>query len=132
MIFDRVFLKFLLAGLINTGVGAGLMFVMYNAFGLGYWLSSAVNYVVGSVLSFFLNKYWTFNVRKWSLYMVIAFAATIVISYFLAYKIARTAIYHVLADYSPKIRDNAALAAGMCLFTGLNYIGQRFIVFSKR
>ena len=132
MIFDRVFLKFILVGIANTVVGAGLMFVMYNCFGMGYWISSAANYVVGSILSFFLNKYWTFKVRRWSLYMAISFVLTIAISYFLAYKIARTAICYALADQSQKVRDNAALLAGMCLFTGLNYIGQRYIVFPKK
>jgi len=131
MIFDLVFLKFLLAGLANTIAGSGLMFVMYNVFGLGYWVSSAANYAAGSILSFFLNKYWTFNVRKWSLYMVAAFIVTIAISWFLAYKIARTALYFLLAEHSQKIQDNVGLFAGMCLYTGLNYIGQRFIVFKK-
>ena len=28
---------------------------------LGYWISSAANYVVGSVVSFFLNKHFTFR-----------------------------------------------------------------------
>jgi putative flippase GtrA len=132
MIFDRIFLLFLLAGLINTIIGVGIMFLMYNVFNFGYWFSSAANYVIGSVLSFFLNKYWTFNVRKWSLFMIIAFITTIIISYFFAYKIAKAAIYFLLVDYSIKIRDNTALAAGMCLFTGLNYIGQRFFVFQKQ
>jgi putative flippase GtrA len=131
MIFDRVLLKFLLVGLANTVVGSALMFIMYNVFGLGYWASSAINYIAGSILSFFLNKYWTFNVSKWSLYMIIAFASTIAVSWFLAYKIARTAIYFLLVDHPQKMRDNAALFTGMGLFTGLNYIGQRFIVFKK-
>jgi len=131
MIFDRILLKFILVGLVNTIVGSGLMFIIYNIFGLGYWVSSAANYVVGSVLSFFLNKYWTFNVRKWSLYMVITFIVTIAISWFLAYKIAKTAIYFLLIDHPQKIRDNVALFVGMFFFTGLNYIGQRFIVFKK-
>jgi putative flippase GtrA len=132
MFFDRVLFKFIIAGVINTIVGSCLMFVLYNVAGFSYWVSSAANYVVGSVLSFFLNKYWTFQVRKWSLYMVIAFIATIAISYFLAYKVARVALYFALAEYPQKIRDNAALFTGMCLFTGLNYIGQRFIVFTKK
>jgi len=132
MIFDRVLLKFLLIGLINTIVGSCLMFVLYNIAGVGYWFSSAANYLVGSVLSFFMNKCWTFQVRKWSLFMIIAFITTIVISYFLAYKIARTVLYFALAEQPQKIRDNAALFTGMCLFTGLNYISQRFIVFTKK
>ena len=132
MIFDRVFIRFILAGLVNTIVGSCLMFVMYNVFSLGYWVSSAANYTVGSVLSFFLNKYWTFNVKRWSLFMVISFIVTIVISYFLAYKIAKMAIYSALAGQSQKLMDNAAMLAGVCFFTGLNYLGQRFIVFRKR
>jgi len=131
MIIDITLLKFFLVGIVNTIVGSGLMFLMYNVFGFGYWISSASNYVVGSILSFFLNKYWTFNVRKWSLYMVITFIANIVVSYILSYKIAKAGIYFLLAEHSQKIRDNVALFAGMCLFTGLNYIGQRYIVFKK-
>jgi len=33
------------------------------------------------------NKYWIFNIRKWSLYVGIVFITTIAISWFLAYKI---------------------------------------------
>jgi len=132
MIFDRVFLKFLIAGIINTVVGAAIMFVMYNFFGFGYWVSSAVNYIGGGIVSFFINKHWTFNVRKWSLYIVISFIAVNVISYFFAYKIAITVIYCVFSGYSVKAQDNIAMAAGMCIFSGLNYLGQRFIVFSKK
>jgi hypothetical protein len=35
MIFDRVFLKFILVGLINTLAGSALMFLLYNIAGLG-------------------------------------------------------------------------------------------------
>jgi len=131
MIFDRIFLKFILAGLVNTLVGSGIMFVMYNVFSFSYWTSSAANYTVGSVLSFFLNKYWTFSVQKWSLFMVISFITVIIISYLLAYKTARMAIYFVFADQGQKLMDNVAMLAGICLFTGLNYLGQRLIVFRK-
>jgi len=132
MIIDRILLKFIIVGCANTIVGASLMFVLYNVFGLGYWISSTVNYTIGSILSFFLNKYWTFNVRKWSVFMVIVFVVNIVISYILAYKLARMVICFVLSDQPVVVQDNIALAAGICLFTGLNYIGQRFVVFSKK
>lgn len=131
MIFDRVLLKFVSVGIINTIVGSGLMFVLYNVFNVGYWVSSAANYVVGSIVSFFLNKYWTFKIRNWSFFMVIAFALNIAISYFIAYKAARAAVFFIFSESSQTLRDNIALAAGICLFTGLNYLGQRFVVFSK-
>jgi putative flippase GtrA len=132
MVIDKIFFKFMLVGLVNTLFGSLLMFFLYNTTGCGYWFSSAANYIAGSVLSFFLNKYFTFNVRKWSLRMILSFILTIGIAYFLAYKAAKTGIFILLKDYPEKMRDNAALFAGMCLFTGLNYAGQRLLVFSAK
>ena len=61
--YDKTFLKFIIAGIINTIAGAGVMFALYNLFHCSYWVSSIMNYVVGSVVSFFLNKYWTLKAR---------------------------------------------------------------------
>ena len=56
---DRTLWKFLLVGAVNTVVGTGIMFVFYNVLHLSYWLSSASNYVFGSVLSYLLNRAFT-------------------------------------------------------------------------
>ncbi|GHV88444.1 hypothetical protein AGMMS50267_08040 [Spirochaetia bacterium] len=129
MIFDKIFGKFILVGLINTFVGTAIMFGLYNLAGLGYWISSAANYTLTSILSFFLNKYFTFQAKNWSVFMVCAFALTIIVSYLLAYGIAKPLIYRILRNYNQKIRDNISLFLGMCLFTGINYLGQRFVAF---
>jgi putative flippase GtrA len=63
-VFDRHFLKFLLVGVVNTIIGSTIMFALYNAAHLSYWLSSACNYVFTSIVSFFLNKYFTFAVKE--------------------------------------------------------------------
>ncbi len=55
--YDKTFLKFIIVGVINTIVGAGVMFALYNIFHFSYWVSSIMNYVTGSIVSFFLNKY---------------------------------------------------------------------------
>jgi len=127
--FDRKFLNFILVGIINTIVGSTIMFSLYNAAYLSYWLSSACNYFFTSILSFFLNKYFTFSVRQWSAFMVIAFILNIAFSYSLAYGISKPAMNYLLRDSPQKIRENLALFTGMCLFTGLNYLGQRLVVF---
>jgi putative flippase GtrA len=129
--FDGKFLKFILAGIINTIAGSAIMFSLYNAAHLSYWLSSACNYCLTSVLSFFLNKYFTFSVRHWSAFMVIAFVMTIAFSYMIAYGISKPAMNYFLRNSSQKIRENMALLTGMCLFTGINYLGQRLVVFRK-
>jgi putative flippase GtrA len=129
MIFDYVFLRFIGVGAMNTLFGAGMMFLLYNLAGAGYWISSFVSYVIASVLSFFLNKYFTFRAKDWSARQVIGFAGTIAVSYVLAYGIAKPIVSIIFSGFGERIRDNIALFAGMCLFTVLNYIGQRFVAF---
>ena len=55
--YDKTFFKFIIVGIINTIAGAGIMFALYNIFHCSYWISSIMNYIVGSIVSFFLNKY---------------------------------------------------------------------------
>ena len=128
-LFDKVFLKFIFVGIVNTLAGSAIMFILYNIAGVGYWFSSAANYVVGSILSFFMNKYFTFSVRHWSAFMVFAFIVNIAVCYVIAYGIAKPAMNYLLRSSPLTIRENAALFTGMCLFTGINYLGQRFVVF---
>lgn len=61
---DKTFVRFVLVGVINTLFGSAIMFVFYNVFHLSYWLSSASNYFFGSILSYFLNKYYTFRYKS--------------------------------------------------------------------
>jgi putative flippase GtrA len=132
MKIDRTLPRFIFVGVINTIVGTSIMFALYNLAGCSYWLSSAANYFFTSILSFFLNKYFTFGVKQWSPYMIITFGLTIAISYLLAYSIAKPMVYALLGTHSQRFRDNAAMLTGMCLFTGLNYIGQRFVAFRRK
>jgi putative flippase GtrA len=130
--FDRTFFKFIIVGIVNTVIGSGLMFILYNFFDVTYWLSSAASYIVGSIASFFLNKYFTFTVKEWNLFMVAAFILNIGVSYFVAYGLAKPLMNYLLRDNALAVRENAALFTGMCLFTAINYIGQRFVVFRRR
>jgi len=129
---DKIFFKFIIVGIINTIAGGALIFILYNVAGMGYWPSSGISYILASVLSFFLNRHFTFSVKKWSLFMVVAFAANIAICYVIAYGLAKPAMDYFLQNNSQKLRENAALFTGICLFTGLNYLGQRFVVFRDR
>ena len=130
-IFDRKLLKFILVGIINTVVGATIIFSLYNMTHLGYWISSAFGYIFTTILSFFLNKYFTFGVKQWSFFMVVTFIMTIVFSYLIAYGLSKQIINIVLINYPIRIRENVAILTGMSLFAGLNYLGQRLLVFKK-
>jgi len=45
---------------------------------------------------------------------------------------AKPLCLRLLANASVGTRDNAAMLVGMVLFTGLNYLGQRFFAFRSR
>ena len=117
--------------MINTLVGSAIMFGLYNLAGWGYWPSSAANYILTSILSFFLNKYFTFQSRSWSGGEVLRFAANIAVCYALAYGAAKPLVRLLLSGASAAVRDNVSMLAGMVLFTACNYIGQRFFAFKK-
>ena len=129
---DKKLIKFLLVGVLNTIVGAGVMFLLYNLAHFGYWFSSVCNYIVGGVLSFFLNKYFTFVNHEKSIIQVIIYIANLIFCYVIAYLIAQKFVYFILEFQTESIRDNVSMFIGMCLYTGLNYFGQRLLVFSEK
>ena len=129
--FDRQFLKFCLVGIANTIVGTAVMSGLYNLAGCGYWFSSAMNYVVGSVVSYFLNKYFTFKSRSQSWKEIARFVINIAVCYLIAYGLAQPLVGVMFSGLSETASDNVAMLAGMCIFTALNYLGQRFFTFKN-
>ncbi|MCI9402117.1 MAG: GtrA family protein [Oscillospiraceae bacterium] len=139
-LFDKSFLKFLAVGVINTLVGYGVMFGLYNLAGLhtwgdlGFWISSAANYVVGSIVSFFLNKNFTFQNQEKGAGVVLRFILSISLCYLLAYGLAKPAVKWVLGgmNLSEQLQGNLTMLAGSGLFVIFNYFGQKFFAFRQK
>lgn len=130
-ILDVTFWKFVLVGIMNTLVGTTVMFVAYNVLHLSYWISSASNYIVGSIVSYFLNKYFTFQNKEKSIKQVVIFVVNITICYLLAYGLAKPIVSWILSNQSMSVQDNLSMLVGMGAFVILNYLGQRLFVFKK-
>ena len=136
-LLDSSFIRFLIVGVINTLVGTAVMFGLYNIAGLhkwgqlGYWLSTIGNYTVGSVVSFFLNKHFTFKSKEKGKAVVIRFVINIAVCMTLAYGIAQKCVELALAGtfLSEQLQGNISMLVGMGLFVLLNYFGQRFFAF---
>lgn len=130
-VFDKTFLRFVIVGIINTIFGTGVMFLFYNLFNASYWISSSANYFFGSILSYYLNKKYTFQNKDKSIKLVGKFIINICVCYLMAYGIARPLIKLILTGYSKNVQENMAMLIGMILFIMFNYIGQRFFAFKK-
>ena len=125
-------MKFVMVGVINTIVGTTIMFVFYNVFHLSYWVSSASNYFFGSIVSYFLNKHFTFHYHEKGFYSMLRFTVNIIVCYLLAYGIAKPLMQWILTDFSKSIQENVSMLLGMYLFIVFNYLGQRFYAFKNK
>lgn len=163
--FDVKFWKFVLVGILNTIVGYGIMLGYYNvaaSFGwfngdINYWIGSAANIIIGSILSYFLNKYFTFQNKDSNKKTAVRFIINIAVCYLLAYGIAKPLITWVtvnwlsgfsaavagwlsgLSFFAEKtlpelvtlVSDNISMLAGSVFFVMFNYVGQRFFAFKE-
>ncbi len=128
-LLDGTVVRFLIVGVVNTLVGCGAMFLLYNLAHWSYWLSSAANYVLGGIVSFFLNKYFTFQKREWSWTQAVRFAVNVAVCWLIGYGLAKPLVRAALSGWPQNVQENGAMLVGMCLYTGLNYLGQRFFAF---
>lgn len=125
------FLRFLLVGVGNTLLSLLLMFLLE---GIGYWPSTAIAYVAGAILSFFLNRSFTFHSESEMKTSAVRFAVNVAVCYVLGYGLAKLLIVTPTGITAvPEIWfDRLRKLVGMALYTLLNYFGQRFFVFFKR
>ncbi len=59
------------------------------------------------------------------------FTVNIAVCFFIAYGLAKPFAVYLLSGYSVTVQENTAMLIGMIIFTGLNYLSQRFIVFKS-
>lgn len=128
---DKTLLKFIIVGLINTAFGTAIMFGLYNILHCNYWISSAANYILGSLLSYFLNKYFTFENQERGWKPILRFTVNIIVCYTVAYGVAKPLVAAIMSNFEKNVTENVAMFIGMCLFVCLNYIGQRFFAFKE-
>lgn len=128
-IMDSTLIKFIIVGVINTVTGMAIMFGLYNLAGASYWVSSAANYILVSILSFVLNKRFTFRHDGKVVESGFRFAVNIAVCYLIAYGVAKPCALMLFDGYGKNLQENIAMLLGMCLFTGLNYMGQKMFVF---
>ena len=129
-LIDKSIPKFLLVGVGNTLLSMVLMFLLE---GLGYWPSTAIAYVAGAVMSFFLNRSFTFKSEETLKRSAVKFAVNVAVCYVLAYALAQPIAGWVLGrtSLSRLWQERLTKLGGMCLYTVLNYFGQRFFAFRK-
>ncbi|KAA1186826.1 GtrA family protein [Paenibacillus sp. B2(2019)] len=128
-------IRFLIVGVFNTILGAITMFLLYNYFGFGYWSSSALSYLFGGVISYFLNKTFTFKYGNFDYKSFFQFFLVSSVSYLVGFLISKRLMLEIInllsLKFSVETNEQLAMLFGMGLYTILNYLGQRLLVFRK-
>lgn len=119
----RSLLRFLLVGVVNTVAGLTLILAAKALLGWGDLASNVFGYACGLVLSFVLNRNWSFGHRGAVRPALLRFLAV-----FLAAYLANLATVFGLRDLAG-IDAYLAQTAGVLPYTALFYLGSRLIVF---
>lgn len=130
---NRPFIKFLFVGIVNTLIGLSLMLSLLNWADWDYWTSTFVGNIVGAMVSYVLNRNFTFQSNQHWWRGLWRFALVVTTCYGLAYYLGLFFIKSFLSYCMPqanlKLIENIAVLIGMCIYTLLNYAGQKFYVF---
>ena len=118
----KQFLRYNFVGLINTVVGFGLI-VLLMYMGIDAVLSNAIGYGIGAILSYFLNKKYTFAYKNYSMRVAIKFFAVLGMAYLLNYM--------ALMILLPHINPYAAQVASAVIYTLSAFLMMKFLVFNN-
>ncbi|MCP3739977.1 GtrA family protein [Rossellomorea sp. BNER] len=128
------FTRFLLVGVINTLTGLSIMLLLLNVAALSYWLSTFLGNGCGAVVSYFLNRSFTFQSNIPIRNSVFRFITVILVCYFFSFTLSKVAA-DLLADFyfirNTLTNENLAVLIGTGFYTITNYFGQKNIVFNK-
>lgn len=115
-------LKFLVVGVLNTGLSMTIIFAMKYFYSVGDVVANLTGYIVGLMCSFVLNKKWTFNHAGQLSLTAFKFLIIFIVAY-------TVNIMCVLLFISADINPYFSHMSGMPIYTIIFYLGSKFFVF---
>lgn len=127
------FLKYLTVGILNTIVGLSVVLVLFNILKLDYWIATSVGNIIGVVVSFYLNKRYTFKYNGSSRNSVLKFLLVSFLSYIIAYTLG----FYISGYFKGVITnlwisENLSILISSGLYTILGFIGHKKISFISK
>ncbi|KXG09042.1 hypothetical protein AT864_02726 [Anoxybacillus sp. P3H1B] len=131
---NHSFFRFLLVGLINTAVGLSVMYTLLHLAHVSYWGATLIGNTIGAIVSYCLNRLFTFRSHAPISSSAFRFALVIMVSYFFAYRLGKQLAHWTMGTVSllpAQYTDDMAILFGTALYTIFNYLGQKRLVFIK-
>ena len=134
LVLHKSLLFYTVIGVSNTLLTMGLEFILNNVFGLPYWWFTLIPFAITSVTSFVFNRRYSFKSKGNFWADMLKFYALFIACYLLAFCVAKPLAEKLMTDANAteKAIHNVAIIVGQCVFTPLNYLGQRFLVYREK
>lgn len=126
------FARFLLVGLFNTLVGLGASFAFFNVLHMNYWLSTFAGNCIGAIVSYALNRTFTFRSKASVRSSFWKFILVILVCYGFSYSVSMLlaeAASSLMPSIGPGLLHNAAILVGNGIYTICNYAGHKYFTF---
>ncbi|CAH1209232.1 hypothetical protein PAECIP111892_03178 [Paenibacillus auburnensis] len=128
------FFKFILVGVLNTLVGLGSIFILFNTLHFNYWVSTSLGNIIGIICSYVLNKNFTFQSKKSTNKTVWRFFLISLLCYLISYYLGH--ILNMLMNDAGllekgKLTENVSILVASGLYTISNYVGHKYYTFRK-
>lgn len=120
----RQLLTYAAVGVVNTGVGYGIIFASMYLLGLGPVVSNALGYAIGIVVSYFLNRTFTFRSSAASKREFVRFVSILLLAY-----AANLAVLVALLDLTATHKGVAQVLAGIVYFA-VSFVLSKYYAFA--
>jgi putative flippase GtrA len=119
-------IKFSIIGVLNTALTLSVIFILTKKFNVYYIAANIAGYVIGVMNSFLWNKIWVFKSGNYYIWELGFFWLNVGICYLLQLGLV------VLLKEELGINQDLAIVAGMFMYAGCNFLGNRIFVFRTR
>ena len=117
-------IKFIVVGVLAVLIDGTTYALMVRALGFEQGLSKRVSFILGSIWAFFANKRYTFNSPAPARKEIVLFSILYITTYFV-----NGWIHDIIWEISDL--DWLSFLTATATSTGINYLGQKFVVFHK-
>lgn len=117
------FIRYLLVGVVNTLVGLGTIYFAMYFLGMRIAFANAAGYLVGILVSFILNRNWTFGSQGPVAPSFLRFLLVLVVGY--VANLVTVLFVHTRLELNAYV----AQAIGIVPYTAIGFLGSRYFVF---
>lgn len=131
-------IKYAIVGVMNTLLTLGVIFLCKSIIGVNPYVSNAIGYLIGLINSFLWNRQWVFHADDGRIHHQ---AARFLLGFFLCYGIQLLVVWLLNKSSFGEIEINIsgfvlsgygiATLIGNIVYTGCNFIYNRFVAFKK-